>query len=301
MTTQRPTDNNLILLTLTKFAGVGPRQMAALLHRYGEPTGIMHADRASLSAMDGMTDDLVERIIGADRYLQEASGYRDQLVRRDIGLHTRLDHGYPQSLFELNNPPAVLYVRGKLPDAGGKSVTVVGAENATNEGIELTTTLARRAAEARVAVISSLRKGIEAAAHLGARAGEGVSFAVVSGGFDFIDAAEQMPLAIDITRGGGVISEQSPEEKPLDKGYHHSNRLMVGLARAVVVTEIYRDSTAALDLLSFCNETGKLTFVLIDPRHGALADETSLSEAVRCGAIPMVGLDKIDDIFDALV
>jgi hypothetical protein len=40
---------------------------------------------------------------------------------------------------------------------------------------------------------------------------------------------------------------------------------------------------------------------MIDPKNGALSDESSLSEAVRYGALPMVGLDKIDDIIKSLV
>jgi len=301
MTEKQPADNNLILLALSRFAGIGPRQIGALLQRYGQPANVLQADRASLSAIEGMTDVLAERIKDSDRYLNEAAEFRDQLARRDIKLHTRLEDSYPRRLFELNDPPPLLYGRGRMPDIAKKSVAIVGAERATNQGIELTVALARQSAEAGVEVISSLRRGIAAAAHVGAKAGGGASFAVISGGFDHIDPTDQMPLAIDVATTGGVISEQSPEVKPAGDAYRASNRLLVGLAQAVVVTELYRDSATTLDLLSFCNETGKLTFVLIDPRHGALTDEVSLSEAVKCGAITMVGLDKIGDIIVALV
>ncbi len=301
MTENQQNDSSLILLALIKFADIGPRQISALLQRYGDPGNILHADRTSLSAIEGVTPELVERIKGSDAFLEDAARYRTDLKQRDIAIHTRLDNDFPPLLFELNDPPLLLYIRGRLPDRTKKSVAIVGAEEATNQGIDLTVTTARRSAEAGVEVVSSLRRGIDAAAHIGAKAGGGVSFAVVSGGFDHIDLTEQMPLAIDIARTGGVISEYSPDAEPDADTYRACNRVLIALAQAVVITELYKDSLTTLDLLSFCNETGKLTFILIDPSTGALADKESLSEAVRCGAIPMVGLDKIDDILDALV
>lgn len=291
----------VILIALTKFCGFGPQIIGALLQRYGEPTEIMEASRESLMAIDGLTTEQAEQVYTADDYIRPATEYCLSLKDRDIIVTTRFDNGYPKGLLELNDPPPLLFVRGRLPDNAGKSITVVGAEEATSEGIELTVTLAQQCAEAGVQVLSSLRRGIDAAAHIGARAGKGISFAVLNGGLDHIDEVEQMPLAIDIAQAGGVLSEYTPETEPTDETYQAANRILVALAQAVVVTEVYSTSKATLDLLSFCNETGKLAFVLIDPRKGALTDESSLSEAARCGALPMVGLDKIEDIIKSLV
>jgi DNA processing protein len=278
--------------------------VSALLQRFGDPSEIMMASRESLLKIDGLTPEQAEQIYTAEDYTDEATEYCQSLKLRDISISTRYDDDYPELLHEINDPPPLLFVRGRLPDNDKKTMTIVGADSASGEGIELTVTLAQQCAEAGVQVVSSLRRGIDAAAHLGAKAGDGVSFAVLDHGLDNIDLEEQMPVAIDITRAGGVLSEYDPETEAAEeseKAYSGSNRLLVGLAQAVVVTELYSDSKATLDLLSFCNETGKLTFVLIDPKHGALTDESSLSEAVRCGALPMVGLDKIDDIIKSLV
>jgi DNA processing protein len=130
---------------------------------------------------------------------------------------------------------------------------------------------------------------------------KGVSFAVLDCGLDELKPEEQARLAIDITHEGGLVSEYSPETAPSSDNYKALNRIIVGLSQAVVVTEIYKDSEHTLDLLKCCNQVGKLSFVIIDPRHGALADEASLNQAVSYGALPMVGLDKIDDIITALV
>ena len=190
---------------------------------------------------------------------------------------------------------------GRLPDKAKKSVALVGSSKATNEGIELTVKLTRSFAAAGVQVISSLDSGIGAAAHVGSKTAEGISFSVLESGIDQLDLTEAVPLAVDIVEHGGVISEYAPEEKFHEGNHVSANRLIVGLSQAVVVTQVYHDSKRTLDLLTCCGQIGKLAYVMIDPRHGALADEDSLSKAVSCGAIPMVGLDKVDDIIKSLV
>ncbi len=297
----QPSKNDLLLLALTRYGEVGPRIISVLLQRFGEPEEFAGIDRESLLQIEGLADNQADKILEALKRTDEAGDYLAGLHSSDIRVISRLSEDYPEKLFEINDPPTLLFVRGILPDATRKSIAIVGADLSTNDGINLTVSLARKCVESSVQVISSLRRGIDAAAHIGARAGEGASFAVLDTGFDHIDLTEQMPVAVDIVRNGGVLSEFLPDSEPSGATFHRSSRLIVGLAQAVVVTELYSSSTAALDLLSFCGETGKLAFVLIDPRHGALADEAGLSEAIRHGAIPMSGLDKIDDIISSLV
>lgn len=299
--TQIDPNSPAVILIALKYSGCGPRTISTLLQRFGDPEEIKMASHESLLEIDELTPEQADQISGVDNFIGQAIEFCLSLEHRDIKISTRFDPGYPSGLLEINDPPPLLFVRGRLPDSEAKSIAIVGADEATGEGINLTVTLAQKCAEAGVQVVSSLRRGIDAAAHLGAKAGKGASFAVLDGGLDHIDSVEQMPLAIDISQAGGVISEYDPETEPSEETCQWSNRVLVGLAQAVVVTELYSTSKATLDLLSFCNETGKLAFVLIDPRKGALTDESSLSEAVRCGVLPMVGLDKIDDIIRSLV
>jgi DNA processing protein len=252
-------------------------------------------------AIDGMTAKTAKRITGTASLLKQADELHRQLKKRDIAVMTRFDNDFPQLLFELNDPPPLLYIRGRMPDNDKKTVALAGAENATNEGIEWTVKLAGAFAKAGVQVVASLSKGIDAAAHIGAKAAGGVSYCVLDSGFDQIHPPEHMPLAIDVAQSGGVISEHPPEQTYTTESFKSSNRILVGLAQAVVVTELYDDSTRTLDLLSFCRQIGKLTFIMVDPERGALADEGSLAKAVFCGAISLTGLEKTGDIIKALV
>lgn len=289
------------MLALCKFAGIGPRQFDALFAHYGNLPAIFAADIRSLMGMSGITDVLAEKVRKANEFLPRAEKYAAELAVREINVATRLDEGYGHLLFELNDPPTLLYVRGQMPSPQKKSVALVGATNASAEGIALTTALVKAFAAKGVQVVSSLSGGIDAAAHLGCRAAGGSSFAVLDTGFDHLDQSEQMPLAIDIVQAGGVISEYAAEIKGSAQSLKESNRLLVGLSQAVVVTELYHDSLRALDLLDFCHQIGKLAFIVSDVASGIISDQIGLGRAVACGAIPLDGLPRADDIVKALV
>ena len=299
----KSTDTSAVIrsLALCRFCGVTPRMFGALLAHFGNLERIIRADSGSLMAIGGLSAEIANRIATATDKLDQAEEFYNQLIARDINVVSRFDDDYPQRLFELNDPPPLLYVRGLLPDNGTKAVTLAGGDNATNEGIELTVKLANKFAAEGILVVSSLNSGNDAAAHLGTKAERGRSFAVLESGFDHIHPTDNAPLAIDIAQTGGLVSEYAPDGEFAKNNFTESNRLMAGLAHAVVVTELYEDSARTLDLLDCCCQIGKLVFIMIDPKLGALSDQKSLDRAVANGAIPLIGLDKVDDIIKSLV
>jgi len=289
------------VLALCRFSDVKPRLLEVLIRHYGSLERLFKADAGSLMAIAGMTTETANRIAKAGSHLPEAEAYYTRLQENNTRLVTRFDDHYPQRLFELNDPPTIMFYRGSLPGEDTRTVALAGGRNATNEGIELTVEVAKRFAEAGVQVVSSISPGIDSAAHLGSRAGKGLSYAVLQSGLDNIYPEDNRPLAVDIVKNGGLLSESAPEEEFQEDNYKASNRVVAALSQAVVTTEFYHDSHGAMDLLKCCSQIGKLAFIVIDPRYGALADKESFNLAVTYGAIPMVGLDKIDDIIQSLV
>ncbi len=289
------------LIALARFGGVTPRLFDLLMRAFGSLDAMLSAEKGAITRIEGVPAQVAGKIAKSADHLREAQELLKSLARRDIGVATRFDEMYPHRLFELNDPPLFLLSRGRVTDSSRKTVAIIGADNATNEGIEVTTKLTRRFAQDGVQIVSSLGGGIGAAAHLAARTVNADSFAVIESGFDSIVGTDEMALAIDIAAHGGVISEYFPESGPTTDGVSQANRLLVGLSDGVVFTELYSDSTRALDALEFCDQCGKLTFFFVDPVHGALSDEKSLALAVDCGAIPMRGYDSVADMVKALV
>jgi DNA processing protein len=290
------------VVALARFGQVSPRVFDLLLRRLGDLDSLLSAEAGLLSAIEGISSAVAGRVANCRKKLGEADVFVKSLGLREIGIAARFDDLYPQRLFELNDPPLFLLSRGRLIDPAHKAVAIVGADRSTNEGIQVTTKLTRKFVKANVQVLGSLHGGIAAATHLAARSAGATSFAVIDSGFDLVAVSEEMALAIDIAAGGGgVISEYFPDAVPSPDSLSQSNRLLVGMADAVVFTELYADSKRALDVLECCNQVGKLAFFFVDPEFGALADDKTLAMAVDNGAIPMRGYGAVGDIVKSMV
>ena len=289
------------VFTLTHLCGVTPRLFEALLRRFRTLEAVFTSDRAAFLEVEGVKTQQAATLERAPKRLAEAEAMVKALARRDIQLLTRFDQDYSPLMIELHDPPPLLYFRGHTPDLNKRTVSVAGTHSAGAEGIELTSRLVKELVKRAVQIVSTLQGGIDAAAHLAAVTAGGSSFAVMDRGIDQLDTVEGVPVAIDVIERGGVISEYFPDVRPDPRTMAETNRLAAGLAQAVVVTEFYSHSERTLDLLHACRDIGKLVFIVIDPTYGTLSDEKALAQAHECGAIPMDGFERIDDIVKALV
>src|SRR5512136_903146 len=100
------------VLTLTQFCGVTPRLFEALMRRFRTLDAVFAASRSSLLDFEGLPRAQADRIARASERLAEAEAMVESLAARDIALVTRFDDAYGHLLFELNDPPSLLYVRG---------------------------------------------------------------------------------------------------------------------------------------------------------------------------------------------
>lgn len=150
---------------------------------------------------------------------------------------TPQDAGYPAALKEIANPPEHLFGIGD-PEALLPGLAVVGARRATPYGRACAERFARIAAEMGVAVISGGARGIDAVAHDAALSAGGVTVAILGGGCDCLYPAVNIGLFQRIVdSGGAVLSEHPWDFPPAPWAFRARNRLIAGLARAVLVAE----------------------------------------------------------------
>jgi DNA processing protein len=147
------------------------------------------------------------------------------------------DARYPRLLAEIHDPPPVLWLRGDPAALAAPAVALVGARAASAAAIETARTLAAALARRGVAVVSGLARGVDSAAHKGALDAGGVTVAVLGSGADRIYPPEHERLARDIAARGAVVSELAPGAPPLPEHFPARNRIISGLARAVVVVQ----------------------------------------------------------------
>ena len=161
---------------------------------------------------------------------------------------------YPAALAEIADPPACLWVRGRIDAcARPRRVAVVGARAASRQGLEVAAGLAAGLARAGVVVVSGLARGVDGAAHRAALDAGGVSVAVLGSGLDRLYPREHHELARRLAEAGAVLSEHPPGTPPLAYHFPARNRIISGLVSAVVVVEASEKSgslitaAAALD------------------------------------------------------
>ncbi len=300
MTNQKQKETKIAVLALVRYGKITPRMMEALLKHFGTIEMILASDAGTLMAIEGMDAEVANDIAQASEFLDDAKTYYKLLQDKDIQILTRFDDEYPENLFELNDPPSLLFYRGVIPDPTAKLVSLIGTQTASNDGIELTTMIAKKLADDKVQILSGLQKGVNISSHLGAKVSDGKTFSVLESGLENIHPEENRPIAIDIVQNGGLITEFTEEKEFESENRASSNRLLAAISQAVIITEFYKDDPFVYDILDCCSQIGKMVFILIDPRFN-LVDSESLNYAVKCGAVPLVGLDKLDDITKSLV
>jgi len=175
------------------------------------------------------------------------------------------------ALAALPEPPLVLYVRGRLPESGVPSLTVVGARRATGYGLRVTRRLARDVAAAGVPVISGLARGIDGAAHQGALEGEGVTVAILGAGPDRTYPPEHAELQRRIEETGAVVTEHLPGIPPKPHHFPRRNRLMVALASALLLVEA-RLKSGSLSSVRWAADLGREVLVLPGPVDSLLSE-----------------------------
>ena len=145
------------------------------------------------------------------------------------------DANYPAALADIPDPPPILWAVGDLNLLSRPMVAMVGARNASSLGTRMARKMASELVEAGFVVVSGLARGIDTAAHLAAlKAG---TIAVQAGGVDVVYPKENATLTDDIGKFGLRLSEIAIGTQPQARHFPSRNRIISGLAKAVVVVE----------------------------------------------------------------
>ena len=226
-------------LRLTLIPGIGGESQRKLLAAFGLPETVFAAGYSALRGVIG--DRLAALLLDTDN--------RDAVARAldwatQPGQHilTLADSAYPQALLDIPDPPTLLYVRGRIDLLNRPSLAMVGSRHPTPQGLDNAHQFAVALAKAGLVIVSGLALGIDAAAHQGALAGGGDSIAVIGTGNDRIYPARNRELAIALAERGCVISEFPLGTPVAAANFPRRNRLISGLARAVLVVEATVDS-----------------------------------------------------------
>lgn len=148
------------------------------------------------------------------------------------------DPGYPEKLMDIYDPPAVLYMKGHMPDFSDHlSIAVVGTRNATVYGKKTCSVLAGSLAKVGVIVVSGGAIGIDSISHTAALEAGGTTVCVLGCGINFPYLMGNASMRKAIAEHGAVVSEYPPDYPPGKHTFPERNRIISGLSEGVLVVE----------------------------------------------------------------
>jgi DNA processing protein len=247
-------------LRLIRTEGVGPLTYRRLLARFG--------------GVDAAIAALPELARSGGRSAPVRLGTRAEAEREIAKLHKLGgkfcflgDPEYPEILADMVDAPPALAVLGDIKLLSARAIGVVGARNASANGMRMAEQLAAELAP-QLTVVSGLARGIDASAHRGAMR-TGRTIAAIAGGIDIPYPPEHAKLQAEIAENGAVVAEAPFGTAPLARHFPKRNRVIAGLSLGLVVIEAAMRS-GSLITARLANEAGRELFAVpgspLDPR-----------------------------------
>ena len=265
-------------LRLTLVPGVGGETRRALLKAFGPPDAIFAAGQGGLAGVVGveLADRLLHHECAAD--VDAALAWAAQPGNR---LLTLADAEYPQSLLGADDPPILLYAKGRVELLNHPALAIVGSRNATAQGLRDAEAFARALGESGLCIVSGLALGIDAAAHRGALGTGSGTVAVIGTGADRLYPARNESLARAIAENGVVISEFPLGTPALAGNFPRRNRIIAGLGLGCLVVEAAPRS-GSLITARLAAESGREVFAIPGSIHSPLSH--GCHQLIRQGA-----------------
>lgn len=280
-------------MLLNGLPGLGPISHKRLLEAFGGcPLAVLQASKDRLSQVPYLRTAALKALMDPHAYFDLA---KEEKTLANLGAHflSQEDPLYPPLLRHLPDPPLGLYTIGSAP-LDRPAIAIVGSRRASLYGLGVAKRFAAELSRKGFSIISGLARGIDTAAHEGALAADGVTWAVLGCGVNIIYPPENQALYQEIAKKGNLISEFRLHQ-PVDKyTFPMRNRLISGLAQAVVVVETDLNGGSMITA-RLAGEQGKL--LLVVPGRIDQASSLGCHTLIRDGATLV---RNVDDILDEL-
>lgn len=243
---------------------------ASLVHRFETPERIYETDEDDLRhAIGSKSADFAAL---ADKDLTKAEETVNYCERHSIGIVTYFDREFPSALRKIPNPPVLLYYRGTLPDFDAVyCAAVVGTRRLSDYGRRMAFSVSADLARSGAVIVSGMAVGIDGVALAGGLSEEKPTVAVLGCGINICYPEEHLALAREIVRRGCILTEYAPGTQPDRTTFPRRNRLISGIANAVLVIE-GRARSGSLITARYAKEQGKPLYALpgnVDAPTGA--------------------------------
>lgn len=204
------------------------------------------------------------------------------------------NHNYLKIIDSIAKTPEKLYFIGKLPETRVPTVAIVGTRKPTSYGKEVTAKLSHELARRGVVIISGMAMGVDAIAHRACLDANGITIAVLGNGVDIVYPASNQQLYNAILKSGGaIISEYEPGVTARLYTFLERNRIVSGLADAIIITEATIGS-GTMSTAARALEQGKEVFVV--PGNITSPMSMGCNKLIKQGALPITCAEDVLEV-----
>ncbi|PIE32789.1 MAG: DNA-protecting protein DprA [Ilumatobacter coccineus] len=283
--------HRLAAAALAGVGGIGSRRLRFLL---------AHADPVEVwaSLCSGSVEPCLAALFGSvdlDRAVRHAqhtslAELADRWGQVGVEIAVIGEDAYPGALATDLDPPPVIFTKGRINVLDARRVAVIGTRNATSSGLATARDLGRALAQAEVAVVSGLARGIDGAVHRGVHDVRGRAIGVVGNGLDQAYPRRNVDIWEWVGSEGYLVSEWPPGTPPDGWRFPRRNRIIAALSEIVVVVESRERGGSLITVDEALKRDVQVMAVPGSPRSRAAAGTNQL---LVDGAAPVTGIDDI--------
>ena len=258
----------LYAIALTLLPGIGDRKAKRILSVTGTAEDFF---KESLKLKYAMVRSLEITKVTISQALSRAEEELKFLEKNGLLALMSSDPEYPHRLKACEDGPLVIYLKGNMRLNDSRVVAIVGTRKSTPYGEEMCEAIVGQLAIHNCTLISGLAHGIDSHAHRTALQSNIQNIGVLAHGLDRLYPSVNSNLAGKMTANGGLLTDFVSKTNPDRENFPKRNRIVAGLADAVVVVEAAK-SGGALITAEIANNYGREVFSV----PGRMQDEFSV-------------------------
>jgi DNA processing protein len=227
----------LYALALSQIPQIGPSAFRNILAYTGSIQAFFKLPAGKAAKIPRITPKLLQYRSEINTYLKEAEKIIKTCEKEGIRVLCLADVDYPNRLKSLDDCPMIIYSKGSINLNPARSVGIVGTRNATEYGKNITRKIIEDLAPYSPTIISGLAYGIDIEAHRAALQQELPTIGILGSAVNQIYPAAHKNTANSMMENGGLVSEYLPGSTMHPTNFPKRNRIIAGLADALIVVE----------------------------------------------------------------
>lgn len=269
--------------------GIPLRISNVLIRKFGSAKKVYLSERSAYLAA-GIYNDTILNVL-MDKSIKSAEKEINDSKIKNITIIALGEETYPSILYEIPDPPLILYVKGD-PEIllNPNMFCIVGTRHSTAYGMSAALGVSEQLARCGMIIVSGVAIGIDTAAHRGAIRGGGKTVGIMGCGIDIPYPAGNEEIRSLIINNGALISEFPLGTPPIGSNFPLRNRLLSAFSLGVAVMEA-GERSGALITAKYAAEQGRDVFALPGNISSPMSGGTN--RLIQDGAALLTGADVI--------